>query len=439
MEHRLGVRGLDLSYQRSDADLRRICDQPRARGQLAGARHLADYSPVLRDGAQHRIGADLERRHRDRVGTDRGAVRSDRADEDSRPDAGLARPDRVHDHGDEPRGRDGARRDPDRCAAGDHRDIVDNRLCVGWVDMSDPAGTLACGGPTTTLSFGHSLKVHVTSPTTKATCGTVDNTASVVTSNDGTARASASVEVLCAEIALTKTADHTPVLIGEQIGYTIAATNNGAGTARDVTMTDPLPSTPGTSWRIASASPGWKCAIASGNLTCGGTGTSLAPGDSLSVHVTSASTGNICGTVDNTATVATSNDGTATASATITVLCPMDPSITTKVSKTVIRAGGSLTDTATLTGPSGPVTGAVDFRLCPGTTTGCPQGRGTTFDQGVPLNSTGAATSRLFGFRLPPGHYSSGSSTTTTVTRPMPISTPEPRAGSAHRVEADPA
>ncbi len=44
----------------------------------------------------------------------------------------------------------------------------------------------------------------------------------------------------------------------------------------------------------------------------------------------------------------------------------------------------------------------------PGTTTGCPQGRGTTFDQGVPLNSTGAATSRLFGFRLPPGHYCVG-------------------------------
>ena len=276
----------------------------------------------------------------------------------------------------------------------------------GW-SCAIAAGVLTCGDSSTTLASGHSLSVHVTSPTTKATCGTVRNTASVVTSNDGTATASASVDVLCAEIALTKTADHSPVLIGEPIGYTITATNNGPGTARDVTMTDPLPSTPGMSWRITSASPGWTCAIAASQLTCGGKGTSLASGDSLSVHVTSSSTGNTCGTVENTATVTTSNDGTATASATITVLCPMDPTITTKVSKTVIRAGGSLTDTATLTGPSGPVTGTVDFQLCSGTTTGCPQGSGTTFQSGVPLVS-GSATSAAFGSRLRPGHYCVG-------------------------------
>ena len=276
----------------------------------------------------------------------------------------------------------------------------------GW-SCAIAAHVLTCGDSGTTLPSGDSLSVHVTSPTTKATCGTVDNSASVVTTNDGTATAAASVEVLCAEIALTKTADHTPVLIGEQIGYTITATSNGPGTARDVTMTDPLPSTPGMSWNIASASPGWTCAITAAKLTCGGRGTSLAPGDSLSVHVTSSSTGNVCGTVENTATVATSDDGTATASATITVLCPMDPAITTKVSKTVTGAGGSVTDTATLTGPSGPVTGTVDFQLCSGTTTGCPQNSGTTVQSGVPLVN-GSATSDAFGSRLPRGHYCVG-------------------------------
>jgi len=83
------------------------------------------------------------------------------------------------------------------------------------------------------------------------------------------------------------------------------------------------------------------------------------------------------------------------------------PAVVTQVSKTSIAVGGTLTDAATLTGSAGTVTGTVDFQLCSGTTTGCPQGTGTTFQSAVPLVS-GSATSAPFGSNLGPGNYCIG-------------------------------
>ena len=45
------------------------------------------------------------------------------------------------------------------------------------------AGVLTCNFGT--IAAGGSKHVHITSPTTAATCGSVDNTANVTTSNDG--------------------------------------------------------------------------------------------------------------------------------------------------------------------------------------------------------------------------------------------------------------
>lgn len=275
----------------------------------------------------------------------------------------------------------------------------------GWT-CAIAAGLLTCGGPTTSLSSGDSLRVHVISPTTSASCGTVDNTATVVTTNDGAATASASIEVQCAKIEITKTADQSVVPISGALGYTITVTNRGPGTAGGVTMTDPLPAV-GTSWTVDAHSPGWSCAIAARTLTCGGSTTTLAAGASLSVHVTTPATTAACGPVVNTASVTTSNDGTASASATVDVVCPQHPLISTKVSHTVIGQGGTLTDTSTLTGNAGTVTGTVDFQLCSDTTTGCPHGSGTNIDANVPLVN-GVATSRPFGHALPPGNYCVG-------------------------------
>jgi hypothetical protein len=48
-----------------------------------------------------------------------------------------------------------------------------------------------------TLVSGESRKVHITSETTKGSCSRIENTASVSTSNDGSAQASDSVTVTC--------------------------------------------------------------------------------------------------------------------------------------------------------------------------------------------------------------------------------------------------
>jgi hypothetical protein len=84
------------------------------------------------------------------------------------------------------------------------------------------------------------------------------------------------------------------------------------------------------------------------------------------------------------------------------------PNVNTSVSNTTISAGGSLTDTATLSGSAGTVTGSVQFTLCSNTITGCPQSPG-----GTPIGSpvtlvNGSATSPSFGSNLAPGNYCIG-------------------------------
>ncbi len=121
-----------------------------------------------------------------------------------------------------------------------------------------------------TLAAGADASVKVWGETTKDNCGTITNPASATASNEPAALTpnndSADVIVNCAEITLTKTADPNPVLAGQPIGFTIEVSNNKDGTARNVTITDVLPASPGLSWTISPAVEG--CSISSGVLTC---------------------------------------------------------------------------------------------------------------------------------------------------------------------------
>jgi uncharacterized repeat protein (TIGR01451 family) len=163
--------------------------------------------------------------------------------------------------------------------------------------------------------------VHVVSATTKADCGTVDNTGSIVSGNDGSGNASDSVEVLCAAIDIEKVANPAgPVSAGDTIGFDITVTNKGGGTAHGVVATDDLP---GSGW-VADAptgdTTGVSCGIAAGTLTC--TDDVMAAGDSFTVHVHRATTAADCGTVNNTADVSSTNDGEDSDSASVEVDCP---------------------------------------------------------------------------------------------------------------------
>ena len=130
------------------------------------------------------------------------------------------------------------------------------------VSCSIAAGTLTCDDPS--MAAGDTFTVHISATTDAADCGTVDNTASVTTSNDGSGEASASVDVQCPDIQVTKTPDEpdNDIPAGHPIEFTIVVENIGDGIARDVTLTDTLPA--GFDWTQDNAD----CDIAAGVLTC---------------------------------------------------------------------------------------------------------------------------------------------------------------------------
>ncbi len=182
---------------------------------------------------------------------------------------------------------------------------------------------LSLAGQPITLAPGQSLVVHVTAATTSASCATYNNSASLVSTNDGSPTAGPiAITVNCGDLAITKTADAPSVSAGSPIGYVVTVTNNGAGAVTGLTVSDTLPTTPpGLAWSIdaAGSSPGWT--IAGGVLGFGPA--SLAAGASVHVHITSPTTGATCGTVSNSATADSTNDGSpAVGPIAIVVNCP---------------------------------------------------------------------------------------------------------------------
>ena len=197
---------------------------------------------------------------------------------------------------------------------------------ISWSESPDnpdctiSSGSLSCSFGD--LAAGASRTVHVTSPTTAASCGVYNNTATYNSTNAGTGSASASVTVNCPSLQITKTADNASVAAGFPIGFTVTVTNNGPGSATGVTLSDNLPTGTDVSWSESPDNP--SCTIAANVLSCNfGT---LASGASATVHVSSPTTTNSCGVYNNTATYSSTNGGTGSASASTTVVCPPPPS-----------------------------------------------------------------------------------------------------------------
>ena len=213
----------------------------------------------------------------------------------------------------------------------------------GWKCAID-AGVLTCGGKGFDLAPGTSASVHITSPTTSATCGTVSNTGIADASN--TTQVSTgivTIEVKCAALAISKVADASVVSAGDTIGYTITVTNNGAGTAKGVVVHDTLPTNGGLAWTIDAANSDAGCSITTGVLTCNFG--DMATGTSKHVHLTSPTTAATCGQVVNAASATTTNDGNpSTGNVPITVNCP-DVSVLKTADNGTINAG----DTAAFT------------------------------------------------------------------------------------------
>jgi uncharacterized repeat protein (TIGR01451 family) len=187
--------------------------------------------------------------------------------------------------------------------------------------------------------------VHVVSPTTKDSCGTVANQASVTTGNDGSAQDEASVVVNCPDVKVAKTADPGTVNAGETAAFTIVVSNVGAGVARNVTLDDPLPA--GLDW----AADDNDCSVSAATLHC--SFGDLAANASRTVHVSAPTTAAVCGAVQNTAEASATNEAAADGGnnsddAQVTVECP-DIKVVKTADAGTVSAGDQLGFTITVT------------------------------------------------------------------------------------------
>jgi len=181
-----------------------------------------------------------------------------------------------------------------------------------------------------TLGAGGTYSVTVCRTTTPDDCGEIPNTATVAAENEPQAdqndnEDSATIVVNCADVHVVKDAVDSTITAGDQACFSMTVSNDGAGTATNVTLDDTLP---GTGWSI-TAEDGSAC-----NITTAANDTlhcdigDMASGDTYHVTVcrTTVNPGD-CGTLNNTATVAADNEPTAdqsdnSDSASIDVACP---------------------------------------------------------------------------------------------------------------------
>ncbi len=181
---------------------------------------------------------------------------------------------------------------------------------IAWTDDSDAcdiaAGVLSCDFGD--LAPGAKASVTVSGETDAADCGNVHNTAVVAASNESAQDQldntdDATVVVDCPDVHVVKDPVATPISAGDTAAFKITVSNDGQGIARDVTLTDTLPS--GIAWTDDSDA----CDIAAGVLSCDFG--DLAPGAKASVTVSGETDAADCGNVHNTAVVAASNESAA--------------------------------------------------------------------------------------------------------------------------------
>ena len=198
---------------------------------------------------------------------------------------------------------------------------------IAWSEDSPfcsiTSGVLSCSFGD--LAAGATRTVHVSGDTDATDCGVLRNTATVSAANEpeenqGNNSSSATITVNCPNVTVTKTADAGTVNAGEDVGFTITVSNAGPGTAKNVVLTDTLPTNDGLDWSIDGGTGADKCGIAQGVLTC--TFGDMAAKTSYTVHITSGTDPTTCGLIENTATVSLDNGTGGSSEATITVNCP---------------------------------------------------------------------------------------------------------------------
>ncbi len=164
---------------------------------------------------------------------------------------------------------------------------------------SESSGVVTCN----LGNIGNGGNATVTIIVNTASTGTITNNASVASntndpnSNNNSTSEQTTVNELLADLSITKSDAVDPVLVGDNVTYTVTVTNNGPETAENVVMTDNLPN--GISFVSANPSQG-SCNQAGGLVACN-LGNIINGG---SVNVTIIITSTVAGTITNTASVA---------------------------------------------------------------------------------------------------------------------------------------
>jgi uncharacterized repeat protein (TIGR01451 family) len=224
---------------------------------------------------------------------------------------------------------------------------------VGAEVLTCTVGTI----PGNTVTHG---TVTLTSGTTSASCGTVNNTGSISSTNDGSGDSSASIVVQCPDVRVTKTPDGDDFNAGDGASFSIKVENLGPGTATNVSLSDSLPS--GQVWALGTVSgdtTGVSCSVtgAPGAQTLSCTDGSMASGDDFTVLVTTSLDATDCGTINNTASVSASNEpssatGNNSDPGSIDVLCA-DIDIEKVADDATVNAGDDIGFTITVTNNGG--------------------------------------------------------------------------------------
>lgn len=211
-----------------------------------------------------------------------------------------------------------------------------------WSDNSaacaiSPTGLLTCNFGD--LPAGASASVRVTALSNAEMCGLLENTATATASNlPGQISDSATVDINCPPmITVRKTAEEDDIAAGETARFNIEVRNQGLGIAENVVITDPLPVVPGVNWTFDNVVGDGTCEITGGVLSCHFS--TLNPGESASVRISSATDTTSCGYMTNTvAASATNAPGGATDIAQILVVCGADVTVTKTAERSPIRA-----------------------------------------------------------------------------------------------------
>ncbi|TDW15039.1 DUF7507 domain-containing protein [Kribbella kalugense] len=209
------------------------------------------------------------------------------------------------------------------------------------------------------LTAGSTATITVTGTVSAKAIGQLTNSATATSStsdpdtSNNTGRTTDDLTT-SADLAITKTAQPTPVQAGRPVTYTLTVTNNGPSAAESVKVSDPVPAP----LQYVSATPSsGSCTEEAGTVTCA-VGT-VAPGDVVTVSVVAnVPSGTPPNNLDNTATVSSPTpdpvDDNNSATYTLMTGAQANIKITKTASPDPVVAGKAITFKLTVsnTGPS---------------------------------------------------------------------------------------